>query len=554
MRWILVEARDRVMPEISADARARSPTRELRGRGIEIRTNTTLERGHRATAPTLSRRRGRADAHASSGPPACKPQPGRRRARPAARPSAGGSSSTARCASQGRENVWAIGDAAAVPDPARTGQPSPPTAQHAIRQGRARGAQRRRRARRRAACGRSATRRSACSSTWAATRRSPRRSASSGAACPAWFLARTYHLAHDAGHRAASCACSSTGTSACCSAATPPSSAASRRSSRARSRPRTMAQVPTRPPRTSLAGRADAALRRCARLVAIASGRTCRGARSLRRVRGAAAAAATRAATIRSSSCSSARMTPTPSSAGAWWCAGLSRRAGRRSASAATARSRRTSSAAASCSSTAACARQTFDDEPFTFIPVDRDVRAQVGDVIPSGTKWLEIDQDRVAKEAGAGGPARAAEPDAERDARAAAELGTEGAAGRQRARAGRGDEALPRHPGAADARRGHRQARRPLARLCAAGPDGLDADGPVDRQGRPHPPAADPPQGRRPVDGHHLDGDRLRPRPARRRPARPTVYDATNDVAAADRRHRDDGDEACGTKGASKV
>ncbi len=32
--------------------------------------------------------------------------------------------------------MWAIGDAAAVPDPARPGQPSPPTCQHAIRQGR----------------------------------------------------------------------------------------------------------------------------------------------------------------------------------------------------------------------------------------------------------------------------------------------------------------------------------------------------------------------------------------------------------------------------------
>jgi NADH dehydrogenase len=36
----------------------------------------------------------------------------------------------------GYPNVWAIGDAAAVPDPARKGSSSPPTAQHAIRQGR----------------------------------------------------------------------------------------------------------------------------------------------------------------------------------------------------------------------------------------------------------------------------------------------------------------------------------------------------------------------------------------------------------------------------------
>ena len=38
---------------------------------------------------------------------------------------------------KGQHNVWAIGDAAAVPDPAqRRKAPSPPTAQHAIRQGR----------------------------------------------------------------------------------------------------------------------------------------------------------------------------------------------------------------------------------------------------------------------------------------------------------------------------------------------------------------------------------------------------------------------------------
>ena len=35
----------------------------------------------------------------------------------------------------GYDNVWALGDIAAIPDPARPGQPCPPTAQHAIRQG-----------------------------------------------------------------------------------------------------------------------------------------------------------------------------------------------------------------------------------------------------------------------------------------------------------------------------------------------------------------------------------------------------------------------------------
>jgi NADH dehydrogenase len=36
----------------------------------------------------------------------------------------------------GHPGVWAIGDCAGVPDPARPGHPCPPTAQHAIRQGR----------------------------------------------------------------------------------------------------------------------------------------------------------------------------------------------------------------------------------------------------------------------------------------------------------------------------------------------------------------------------------------------------------------------------------
>ena len=36
---------------------------------------------------------------------------------------------------EGFRNVWALGDIAAVPDPARPGSPCPPTAQHAIRQG-----------------------------------------------------------------------------------------------------------------------------------------------------------------------------------------------------------------------------------------------------------------------------------------------------------------------------------------------------------------------------------------------------------------------------------
>jgi NADH:ubiquinone reductase (H+-translocating) len=40
---------------------------------------------------------------------------------------------------KGEQDVWAVGDCAAVPDPARPGQACPPTSQHAIRQGRTAG-------------------------------------------------------------------------------------------------------------------------------------------------------------------------------------------------------------------------------------------------------------------------------------------------------------------------------------------------------------------------------------------------------------------------------
>jgi NADH dehydrogenase len=132
MRWILVEARDRVMPEIPADL-ADFATRELRGRGIEIRTGTTLD-AVTATSATLS-----GGEHVPTRTvvwtAGVKPHPVV--ARLGLPLTDGGRievDATMRVA--GHPDVWAIGDAAAVPDPARRRQtPTPPTAQHAIRQG-----------------------------------------------------------------------------------------------------------------------------------------------------------------------------------------------------------------------------------------------------------------------------------------------------------------------------------------------------------------------------------------------------------------------------------
>jgi NADH dehydrogenase len=132
-RFVLVEARDRIMPEIPAGL-AEFASREIRGRGLELRAGTLLESmdANSATLSTGERIPARTVCWtAGVRPPAVVGRLGL--------PLDGGgrieTDPTMRV--RGHENVWAIGDAAAVPDPAkRRRQPSPPTAQHAIRQGR----------------------------------------------------------------------------------------------------------------------------------------------------------------------------------------------------------------------------------------------------------------------------------------------------------------------------------------------------------------------------------------------------------------------------------
>ena len=81
----------------------------------------------------------------------------------------------------GHPDVFAAGDAAAVPDLTQPGKITPPTAQHAIRQGKVLGAQRRRQPRLRQAEAATSTATWAWSSTSARTTRSPTRSTST---CP----------------------------------------------------------------------------------------------------------------------------------------------------------------------------------------------------------------------------------------------------------------------------------------------------------------------------------------------------------------------------------
>jgi NADH dehydrogenase len=142
MRWVLVEARDRIMQEVPPSL-SRFAEGELRRRGIEVMTATTLtEIGpHGATLSEGSTIPARTVVWTAG----VKPSPAVARlglpldasgrilvdatmgVDPAALPDG---------ASAGGARVWAIGDCAAIPDLTRRGEPCPPTAQHAIRQGR----------------------------------------------------------------------------------------------------------------------------------------------------------------------------------------------------------------------------------------------------------------------------------------------------------------------------------------------------------------------------------------------------------------------------------
>lgn len=132
MRWMLVDAADRVMPEIKPQL-AEFATRELRSRGIDIRTSTTLQEVTEDTArlsdgeeiPTRT-----VVWTAGVRPHPVLAQFG------LALDDRGRLPTDKYLQVAGRDDVWAIGDAAGVPDPAkRRKEAAPPTAQHATREG-----------------------------------------------------------------------------------------------------------------------------------------------------------------------------------------------------------------------------------------------------------------------------------------------------------------------------------------------------------------------------------------------------------------------------------
>ncbi|HBF85454.1 MAG TPA: FAD-dependent oxidoreductase [Streptomyces sp.] len=132
LRWILVEATGRILPEVGEDLGGYA-VRELRGRNIDVRLDTRLDScedriavlsdGSRFPTRTLVWTAGVKPAPilAASGLPLT--ERGRLRC-------------TAALAVEGTEHAWAAGDAASVPDltSPEKGAETAPNAQHAVRQ------------------------------------------------------------------------------------------------------------------------------------------------------------------------------------------------------------------------------------------------------------------------------------------------------------------------------------------------------------------------------------------------------------------------------------
>ncbi|MGK2931621.1 MAG: NAD(P)/FAD-dependent oxidoreductase [Solirubrobacterales bacterium] len=128
MRWVLVEAKDHVLPEVDPTL-ADYAVRELRGRGIDIRLSTTLSE---VTATTATISTGEViPTRTLVWTAGVVPHPS---LKSLAVPldERGKVIVDSSLAVEGMPGVWALGDAAAVPDP--TGGLCPPTAQHAVRQ------------------------------------------------------------------------------------------------------------------------------------------------------------------------------------------------------------------------------------------------------------------------------------------------------------------------------------------------------------------------------------------------------------------------------------
>jgi NADH:ubiquinone reductase (H+-translocating) len=131
-RWLLVDAAPQILADIPGRLGAYA-ARELRSRGVEILTQTLLERLNAGEAVLSGGRHVETETLVWTA--GVRPEPvverlglplderGRIRVEPTLRV-------------EGHEHVWAVGDCARVPNAATAGRTDPPTSQHAQQQGR----------------------------------------------------------------------------------------------------------------------------------------------------------------------------------------------------------------------------------------------------------------------------------------------------------------------------------------------------------------------------------------------------------------------------------
>jgi NADH:ubiquinone reductase (H+-translocating) len=138
-RFVLVHSRERILPELG-DRLAGYASGKLVARGIELRLGVTvtgvdadgvlLSDGERVAARTL--------VWAAGTRPSPLPLAGPEGSFRGPAPGVGAVPVDRALRVRGSDNIWAVGDCARVPDlAARRGATCPPTAQHAVRQGRA---------------------------------------------------------------------------------------------------------------------------------------------------------------------------------------------------------------------------------------------------------------------------------------------------------------------------------------------------------------------------------------------------------------------------------
>jgi NADH dehydrogenase len=131
MRWVMVEAMGKILPELGEDLAGYAMQR-LRDRGIEFALNTRLDSAEKGVIRLSDGREFPADTLVWTAGV---------KASPLARVSGLPVDETGRVVVdetlrvRGEEDAWAAGDAAVVPD-STTGRSAPPTAQHALREGR----------------------------------------------------------------------------------------------------------------------------------------------------------------------------------------------------------------------------------------------------------------------------------------------------------------------------------------------------------------------------------------------------------------------------------